>query len=131
MSFTGSTWVVENRNISYYTSQDYGFNLHRTEQYVNGIAEGDKRMKNEPLRTPSHFGYPDNTTLFAVFENRTTYLLTTENGKQGVDAFPQNVKEKVCQFTPDDFSLMNADTTANKLYVNKELECWLVGESLG
>ena len=130
MNFAGSTWVVENRDTTIQNAQDYGFNLLRMEHYVNGIELGNRNLLEsgiESLRIPTHFGYEGNDTLFQVFEYSTIYMITTENARQGLFAFPENVQAKVTQFTSNDFDKLYSDTTVRKLYENGEFECWLIG----
>jgi len=130
MNFAGSVWITEKRDITVQTSQDIGFNTLRMEHYINGINKGDVRMTRmggEPLGIPSNFGYNDNETLFQTFNYTIKYMITTENGRRGVDAFPKNVRQKCIQFTSDDFNKLDSDVAVYKLYENGELECWLVG----
>jgi hypothetical protein len=96
------------------------------EHYINGVSNGDKRIKNEGLSTPSHFGYPKNETVFQTFNYTSTYLITTQNGRQAVYAFPENIRQLVHQWTDKDFIKLNNDQTSNKIYVNGEFECWLI-----
>lgn len=126
MNFVGSTWVIEKRDTTIQTSQDYGFSLWRMEHYINGIQTGDMRMENEPLDIPTHFGYKFNDTLYQVFNYMPIYMITTENGRQAVNAFPENIQPKVHQFTSDDFNKLNSDTTVSKIYENGEFEVWKI-----
>lgn len=127
MNFDGSAWVVKNRDLTIQTSGDCGFNLMRMEHYINGISKGNMRIKNENLLTQTHFGYDmDNTTLLQIFNYSSTYMITTENGRQAVYAFPKNVQQIATQFTIDDFNRLNSDSTTIRVYDNRELECWLI-----
>lgn len=126
MNFAGSSWVVENRDIYIQISGDYGVNVKRMEHYMNGVEMGNIRLKKDSLGTPTHFGYDVNTTLSQVFDYTDTYMLTTENGRRAVDAFPKNLQPRSRQFTSDDFNKLNSDVTVNNIYDNKELETWFV-----
>lgn len=126
MNFAGSSWMVENRDINIQISSDYGASVGRMEHYMNGVEEGNIRLKKNFLGTPTHFGYNINTTLSQVFDYIDTYILTTENGRRAVDAFPKNLQPKAHQFTFDDFNKLNSDMAVSKIYDNIELEIWFV-----
>jgi len=129
MNFAGSTWITENRDIYIQTSGDAGYNLERMEHYIHGVEKGVIRVKKEPLITPTHFGYNDNSSLSQVFNYTITYMITTENGRRAIDAFPNNVKHMATQFTSEDFNKLSSDINVSKLYDNRELEVWFVYDS--
>ena len=126
MNFAGSAWTTENRDLMIQTSSDSGYNLERMEHYINGVIIGKKHIKKEPFSTPTHFGYNYNNSLSQVFNYTYTYMITTENGKQAVNAFPNNIKPMATQYTSEDFKKLNSDINVSKLYDNRELEIWFV-----
>ena len=126
MNFAGSSWITDNRDIDIQISTDAGFNLWRMEHYTNGIIKGELRIKNESLHTPTHFGYNDNDTLTQVFNYTTSYMVTTEKGRQATYAFPENVRSKTHQWTDEDFKKLRADNTVGQIYSNGEFEVWNV-----
>jgi hypothetical protein len=128
MGFTGSTWIVENRDVNIQISADIGFNLTRMEHYINGVEKGGARINGEPIYTPTHFGYQNHETAYQAYNNSVTYLVTTENGRQAINAFPENVHHLVHQWTDEDFERLNADQTVNLIYSNQEFEVWEVFE---
>jgi len=127
MNFAGSAWITESRDITIQTLQDVGVNLWRMEHYTNGIKMGNIRMKVESLPIPTHFGYDENNnTLLKVFNHTNMYMITTENARQAVNAFPKNIQPKVTQFTPNDLNKLNSDITVSKVYDNREVEVWWI-----
>lgn len=127
MNFAGSVWISEKRDTTVQVAQCYGSNLWRMEHYMLGIKEGDERFSEKgSLDVATHFGYGENDTLLTVYDYSDTYLITTENSRQGVNAFPLNVQPIARQYTADDYRKLNSDTAVNKIYENGEHECWFV-----
>jgi hypothetical protein len=126
MNFLGSAWMTENRDITLSISGDIGFNQNRMEHYMNGVMNGNIRMKKECFGIPTHFGYDSNESLSQVFNNTAVYLVTSENGRQAVNAFPLNVRHLVSQWTVKDYEKLYADRSVVQIYSNGELEVWKV-----
>ena len=124
MNFAGSAWVTEKRDTTIQTLGDAGFNLERMEHYMHGIREGHIRIKKTSIPTPTHFGYEINETLAQVVNYTTTYMVTTENGRQAAFAFPENVRPNARQWNEKDFTKLKADQTVDYIYDNGELEVW-------
>jgi hypothetical protein len=126
MNHAGSTWMAKNRRISIQIATDVGSDMGRIEHYVHGVLRGNIRIRNtKQIDLPTHFGYEENNFIAQVFNATATYVLTSEQGKTAVNAFPENVRLKVHQYTYDDFNKLNSDSTINKIYENGELGGWI------
>jgi hypothetical protein len=124
--YDGSTWFIEYRDTRIQDRKDFATDVRRIEHYINGFDEGNIRMDHISKEIPSHFNYDKGNSLFKSFDNETTYMITTENARQAVNAFPDNVKSKVTQFTKSDFNKLYSDTNVNKIFENGEYECWYI-----
>jgi hypothetical protein len=128
MDYAGSAWVVKNRDTTIQISSDVGFNLLRMEHYMNGISIGNTHIASEEMWTPTHFGYRDNNTISHLYKNSTTYIITSEHGKQGVNAFPENVQPEVHQWTEEDNRKLKDDINVIQIYSNSEFEIRVLNE---
>jgi hypothetical protein len=126
--YEGTAWFVKNRELNIQVYSDAGFNFERMEHYMNGVSDGNTRIKKELQGTPTHFGYLQNETVFQTFNYTVTYLVTTQTGRLAVNAFPKNIQPRVRQWTQQDFVKLNQDPTVNKIYLNNEVECWLISK---
>ena len=128
MNFAGSAWMIENRDELVQVSKDCGVNLERMEHFIKGVEEGNIiNLHTKNLITPTHFGYDEyNNTLFEVFNLTSTYMVSTENGRQAYGAFPRNIQSRATQFNSHDYNKLNLDVSANVVYDNKELEVYCI-----
>lgn len=100
--------------------------LKRFEAFNFGsITCPEKYHANNPTHTPSHFGYTQNYSI-SITLNSDMYLITSERGRLATMYVQENVRSFSDVYDSNDFSRLNADPFANRLYSNNEFEVWLV-----
>lgn len=126
MNFKGAEWIVENTNNSYHYAVDSGINVNRIYHFTYGITKGDNKYgKLTVASSQSHFGYNiENNTLIEVMDFNKTYVVNTENGRQGYKAFPENIWPSTTQYLPKDIKHLWSDTTVSNVYDNNEVNVY-------
>lgn len=128
-NYLGSEWMVEHRQQGIQISHDIGTDIRRMDHLLNGLNENNLFLECRFLDIPTHFGYHEQDTLWKSYENNETYLISSLNGRQAVHAFPQYIRDKVDQYTQEDYYQLHDDTSAVKLYSNGGVDCWFIPEN--
>jgi hypothetical protein len=122
MDMTGIGWLVETKNRSLGTAYILT-SVDRFGDALLGMNKAEQREDTSPdaSQTADHFGYGDYATLGEQYLDD-TYLAIIASDAIVYDT----VWKEVGRFSQDDFAQLQEDGTVMKLYVNGELDVYLI-----
>jgi len=129
MEKSGIDWfLTKNNELSAIFFNDDNLRTYPTYfQEVHEIPVQQLRVIKNGI--PSHFGYGQNMYLSQsvnISANHNSYIVTGEKIRHNDLAYPAEMQSDRKHFSEEDFFRLNHDPTVNKLYVNHELEFWMV-----
>lgn len=122
----GVEWFALHQDRDILTST-LGLGLNRIESFLFGDSVGQKfSSKLDPRAIPSHFGYPDNSSLSITFNFEDRYLITGELARVAVYVLPSNIANKALHYSVTDFETLSEDKAVARIYSNGEVDVWRV-----
>jgi hypothetical protein len=127
-AISGAEWFLTYKDSGIITASAT-FNLGRHEELFYGHQRAmDNRTLQDPEWIPSLFGYDMYKSIIEAYDYEERYLITWERDRLAPMVFPENVRPLVHQYNPEDYGLLNNDTSAALIYTNGEFEAYYVYE---
>ncbi len=124
----GTQWFTEHRNIEIFATS-HAIGLRRFEHLIYGAEQchysGHYDIKDVHA-IPSHFGYDQNDSIAKSFDPGYGYMLITRLDRIAPMALPENTRPDAIQYNEDDFTRLDSDPTAAKIYASDEFEVWRI-----
>lgn len=121
----GATWVLDHRD-RYTPHVDQGIELYRFGDMYYGTNKSEPRQRVQPQTPlpPRRFGYANNSTLGASYEEE-HYLVVTERGREFYPEMYPTYRNS-WRFYPSDYERLERDGNVLRLYDNGPFDFYLV-----